>query len=136
MSATATKAAEQAAPAAAPAVAAAPAAEPEEELLEVVDDSCQVTCLARRGDVHRLGLKHRAVYVWVFDGDGRLLLQRRSFDKKIGPGQWDLSAAEHLSPGRCFLFCVIFRVCGLFLAPSFFKRQRKTYPYSILFKQH
>jgi isopentenyldiphosphate isomerase len=41
-----------------------------------------------------------AVYVFVFDTKGRLLIQRRSADKKIGPSQWDLSAAEHLSAGE------------------------------------
>lgn len=40
-----------------------------------------------------------AVYVFVFDDKGRLLIQRRSDAKKIGPGQWDLSVAEHLSQG-------------------------------------
>jgi isopentenyldiphosphate isomerase len=39
------------------------------------------------------------VYVFVFDDRGRLLIQRRSDAKKIGPGQWDLSVAEHLSQG-------------------------------------
>lgn len=41
-----------------------------------------------------------AVYVFVFDKKGRLLIQRRSPNKKIGPGQWDLSVAEHLSQGE------------------------------------
>ncbi|GBF92961.1 NUDIX hydrolase [Raphidocelis subcapitata] len=82
--------------------AGAPEAEPEGEVLEIVDDACTVIGRELRGEVHRLGLLHRAVYVWVFDPSGRLLLQRRSWDKKIGPGQWDLSAAEHLSVGETF----------------------------------
>jgi isopentenyldiphosphate isomerase len=41
-----------------------------------------------------------AVYVFVFDKKGRLLIQRRSPNKKIGQGQWDLSVAEHLSQGE------------------------------------
>jgi hypothetical protein len=40
------------------------------------------------------------VYVFVFDTKGRLLIQKRSADKKIGPNQWDLSVAEHLSAGE------------------------------------
>lgn len=78
----------------------APSAEPEHEVFEIVDDSCTVIGRELRGEVHRRGLLHRAVYVWVFDKAGRLLLQRRSWDKKIGPGQWDLSAAEHLAVGE------------------------------------
>lgn len=64
-----------------------------------------------RGEIHRRGLLHRAVYVWVFDDQRRLLLQRRSWDKKIGPGQWDLSAAEHLSPGECAGAAACCRCC-------------------------
>lgn len=41
-----------------------------------------------------------AVYVFVFDSKGRLLIQKRSANKKIGPNQWDLSVAEHLSAGE------------------------------------
>jgi hypothetical protein len=81
----------------------APAAEPEAEVLEIVDDGCAVIGRELRGEIHRRGLLHRAVYVWVFDGAGRLLIQRRAWEKKIGPGQWDLSAAEHLSIGEAGL---------------------------------
>lgn len=41
--------------------------------------------------------------MWVFRPDGRLLIQRRSAAKKMGPSQWDLSVAEHLQPGESFL---------------------------------
>jgi isopentenyl-diphosphate delta-isomerase len=51
---------------------------------------------------HAKGIWHRAVYCFVFNCDGHLLIQRRSAAKKIGAGQWDLSAAEHLSPGENF----------------------------------
>lgn len=51
----------------------------------------------------RAGLLHRAVYVWVFNSEGALLVQRRSPAKRIGPGQWDLSVAEHLQPGETYL---------------------------------
>lgn len=33
---------------------------------------------------------------------GELLIQQRSAKKKIGPNQWDLSVAEHLSAGETF----------------------------------
>lgn len=72
----------------------------DEEVFDLVDENDTVVGQARRGDVHRLGLLHRAVYAWVFDTNGRLLLQKRSPKKKIGPNQWDLSVAEHLQPGE------------------------------------
>lgn len=38
----------------------------------------------------------------MFDSEGRLLIQRRSAKKKIGPNQWDLSVAEHLAVGESY----------------------------------
>jgi isopentenyldiphosphate isomerase len=43
----------------------------------------------------------------VFSSDGKLLLQRRSEKKKIGRLQWDLSLAEHLTPGESFREAVV-----------------------------
>ncbi|DBA93406.1 TPA: hypothetical protein ACH3X2_003676 [Trebouxia sp. C0005] len=73
------------------------------ELLEVVNDNNQVIGLEQRGVIHSEGLRHRAVYCLVFDSKRRLLLQQRSPRKQIGPGQWDLSVAEHLLPGETYL---------------------------------
>lgn len=74
-----------------------------EEYFDLVDEDDRVVGRELRSVVHRKGLLHRAVYVWVFRLDGRLLIQRRSAAKKIGPSQWDLSVAEHLQPGESFL---------------------------------
>lgn len=38
----------------------------------------------------------------MFSSDNKVLLQRRSEKKKIGRLQWDLSLAEHLTPGESF----------------------------------
>lgn len=76
------------------------------ERFDLFDEHHQpLGCTALRSDVHKQGLWHRAVYCWVFDAAGRVLLQQRSAGKSTGPGQWDLSCAEHLQPGevRCAL---------------------------------
>ena len=54
------------------------AADNEEELFDVVDDHNRVTGQERRSVVHARGLKHRAVYCFVFNTRGELLLQQRS----------------------------------------------------------
>ncbi len=96
----------QAAPVTAAAASAAPIqAEPDEELFDIYDDQCNLLGQERRAVVHAKGLLHKAVYCFVFNNEGQLLIQRRSRKKKIGPGQWDLSVAEHLSPGTCTLIC-------------------------------
>ena len=53
-------------------------ADDEEELFDVVDDSNQVIGQEKRSIVHTKGLKHRAVYCFVFDEQGKLLMQQRS----------------------------------------------------------
>ena len=54
------------------------AADNEEELFDVVDEHNRVTGQERRSVVHARGLKHRAVYCFVFNNKGELLLQQRS----------------------------------------------------------
>lgn len=53
-------------------------ADNEEELFDIVDDSNQVVGREKRSIVHVRGLKHRAVYCFVFDSQGCLLMQQRS----------------------------------------------------------
>jgi ADP-ribose pyrophosphatase YjhB (NUDIX family) len=45
-------------------------------------------------------LRHRAVHVLVFDGTGRLFLQKRSARKDTAPGLWDTSVGGHMQPGE------------------------------------
>mmetsp|Transcript_22086 Transcript_22086/g.61308 ORF Transcript_22086/g.61308 Transcript_22086/m.61308 type:complete len:193 (+) Transcript_22086:210-788(+) len=79
------------------------AADNEGELFDIVDKNNVVIGQEPRAKVHALGLLHRAVYCFVWNSQGELLIQQRSPKKKIGPGKWDLSCAEHLQPGETFL---------------------------------
>jgi isopentenyldiphosphate isomerase len=74
----------------------------EPELFETFDDCDQPLGLMPRAQVHRQGIWHRAVNVFLFDDHGQLYIQRRSSHKDVGAGLWDLSAAEHLQPGESF----------------------------------
>lgn len=77
-------------------------AEPEDELFDIYDEHGTWLGVQKRAIVHTLGLYHRAVYCFVFNSSGKLLIQRRSLEKRVGPGQWDLSVAEHLQPGESY----------------------------------
>lgn len=50
--------------------------------------------------VHRDGRLHRAVSVLVFDGQGRLLLQRRAEAKYHSAGLWSNTCCGHPRPGE------------------------------------
>ena len=52
-----------------------------------------------RDEVHKLGLWHRTVHIWLFDAQGNILFQLRAHDKENNPGLHDTSCAGHISAG-------------------------------------
>jgi isopentenyldiphosphate isomerase len=89
-----------------------------EEIFDVVDDRDRVIGKQTRREVHRRGLKHRAVHVLVFNARGEVFLQKRSFKKDTFPGAWDSSASGHLDSGESYEACAVREVreeIGLFL---------------------
>lgn len=71
-----------------------------EEIFDVVNERDEVTGQAPRSEVHRHGLKHRAVHVLVFNSRGELFLQKRSMTKDREPGVWDSSSSGHVNAGE------------------------------------
>jgi isopentenyl-diphosphate Delta-isomerase len=71
--------------------------------MEMVDvltaDGNKTTASISRNEAHSKGLWHRTVHVWIKNGRGDLLLQKRSSTKETHPGLWDISCAGHLSAG-------------------------------------
>lgn len=78
-----------------------------EELFDVVNEHDEVVGRQPRSEVHRLGLKHRAVHVLVFNARGDLFLQKRALTKDSFPGTWDSSASGHLAPGESYDECAV-----------------------------
>jgi isopentenyldiphosphate isomerase len=71
-----------------------------EDILDVVNDRDEVIDRQTRSVVHRLGLKHRATHVLVFNSRGEVFLQKRSVKKDRQPGVWDSSASGHVDSGE------------------------------------
>lgn len=71
-----------------------------EEIFDVCDEQDRVIGQAPRSIVHEKGLLHRAVHIWVFRSDGRLMLHRRSLMKDEYPDCYTSSASGHLSAGE------------------------------------
>lgn len=78
-----------------------------EEIFDVVDDRDRIVGKQTRREVHRRGLKHRAVHVLVFNPRGEVFLQKRSFKKDTFPGAWDSSASGHLDSGESYDACAV-----------------------------
>jgi len=78
-----------------------------EEIFDVCNERDEVVGQNTRAEVHRLGLKHRAVHVLVFNGRGEVFLQKRSMTKDTFPGAWDSSASGHLDTGEDYDACAV-----------------------------
>lgn len=78
-----------------------------EEYFDVVNERDEVVGRRTRDEVHRLGLRHRAVHVLIFDSSGRLFLQKRSLSKDTFPGKWDSSVSGHLDSEETYDDCAV-----------------------------
>ncbi len=73
----------------------------EEEFLDVVDEEGNTVNTLPRDRVHGdPSLMHMVVHLLVFDGEGRLILQKRSMQKDVAPGRWDTSVGGHVNAGE------------------------------------
>lgn len=70
------------------------------EMFDVVNERNEVIEQLTRGEVHKRGLLHRAVHVFVINKRGFIYLQQRSHLKDVSPLKWDSSAAGHLDAGE------------------------------------
>ncbi len=72
-----------------------------DELLDLVNEDDEVV-----GEVWKSKanidpkLIHREVLVYIFDDQKRMLMQQRSFNKKVYPGEWAETCAGHVMKGE------------------------------------
>ena len=78
-----------------------------EEIFDVVNERDEIIAQKTRRDVHRAGLMHRAVHVFVFNSRGEVFLQKRSMNKDSSPGLWDSSCSGHLDCGEDYDACAM-----------------------------
>jgi isopentenyl-diphosphate delta-isomerase len=70
-------------------------------LLELVDEAGVTIGTAEKLSAHQApGQLHRAFSVFLFDDEGRLLLQRRAMGKYHSPGVWSNTCCGHPYPGE------------------------------------
>jgi isopentenyldiphosphate isomerase len=53
-----------------------------------------------RTEIHRLGKRHRAVHLYLFNSQNKLLLQKRSLTVDHAPGVFGISVTGHVSAGE------------------------------------
>ena len=77
------------------------------ELLSVVDNKDEVVSPGRRDDIHRLGLRHRAAHILVFNLCEQFFMQKRGLHKDNNAGLWDSSVAGHVDHGESYDQCCV-----------------------------
>ena len=71
-----------------------------EERLILVDETDRQIGTMEKMEVHRAGLLHRAFSLFVFDGEGGLLLQQRARSKYHSGGLWSNTCCSHPRQGE------------------------------------
>ena len=72
-----------------------------EEKFDVLNELGEFTGkIATREECHAKGLWHRAVYAFIIDDNGNILLQKRSANKKLWPNMWDVTVGGHVDSGE------------------------------------
>lgn len=72
------------------------------ERVDVVDADDRVIDTVPRSVMRRDVLRHRAVFILVRDSTGRVLIHRRSEQKDIWPGWWDIAIGGVVVSGESY----------------------------------
>ncbi len=70
----------------------------EREEVILVNEHDEVLGVAEKLEAHQKGLLHRAFSVFVFNEQGKLLLQQRALHKYHSPGLWTNTCCSHPRP--------------------------------------
>jgi isopentenyl-diphosphate delta-isomerase len=82
--------------------------QPEEVIL--VNESDQPLGTMEKMEAHRQGLLHRAFSVFIFDSNGKMLLQQRAPGKYHSAGLWTNACCSHPRPGEDILIAACRRL--------------------------
>ncbi|WP_411768457.1 NUDIX hydrolase [Winogradskyella sp. A3E31] len=79
-----------------------------DELIDIVDKQGHPTGRsALKSVIHKQGLYHSTIHLWLYTNKGEILLQQRSHKKPICPLLWDVSVAGHIDAGETEIIAAI-----------------------------
>lgn len=73
-----------------------------DEQVVIVDDANRITGSAPRSRMRAERLRHRATYIFVFNDDSELCVQRRTLIKDLYPGYLDLACGGVVTAGESY----------------------------------
>lgn len=73
-----------------------------DEFFDILNENGEYTGkVCTRQECHKKGLWHKAIVVWIISNDNKkVLLQKRSSNKKLWPNMWDITAGGHVLSGE------------------------------------
>lgn len=74
-----------------------------QELLDIVDDHDNIIGQDTRENVHKKGLAHREISVWLFNNKGEFLFEKRDKTKETFPGLLNVPVGGHVDQGEDYL---------------------------------
>ena len=73
-----------------------------EEVFDVVDDDDNVIGQVSRKKAHTEGHIHRSVLFFIFDREGRVCVNQRTYSKEFYPGHWSIVFGGHVHAGETY----------------------------------
>jgi isopentenyldiphosphate isomerase len=70
--------------------------------LDVVNENDEVIDSKSRADIHRFGLLHREIHVWMFDEDNNIFFQKRGLHRPSA-GLLDATIGGHVNGGEDYI---------------------------------
>ena len=71
-------------------------------LVDLVNNKDEIIGTISRKEAHEKELWHRLIEVWFFDSQGRILLQKRSKQKKVEAGILEWTVSGHVDSGETY----------------------------------
>lgn len=68
-----------------------------------MDDDDNIIGIDGRDNIHKKGLLHREIHVWLYNNNGEVVLQRRSKNKDTKPGLLTASVGGHPNINESYL---------------------------------
>ncbi len=72
------------------------------ELVDIVDEHDRIVSRVSRQEMRQRALRHRAVYVFVFNRAGQLFVHQRTASKDIYPACWDVTVSGVLRSAETY----------------------------------
>ncbi|MFZ2587560.1 MAG: NUDIX domain-containing protein [Alphaproteobacteria bacterium] len=92
-----------------------------DSLLDIVNDNDEIIGQRLRSEIHRDGLLHREVHVWVLTPENEIIFQKRSATKDTFPNLLTSTAGGHVEQGQAYLNAALAELdeeCGIVAKPE------------------